>query len=941
MHKRRIWVAVLVLAMTQMSFGVGRTGAKTEAPQSALIVDALHTINANSLEMFVSNIGNFAYDPANVHGKTDGLYYPRGTMKTCIYDAGIWVGAKVGGQTRIAVAEYSSEFCPGPMVSGTYLPDQGAFKVYKIRRGDNSSTSSDWRDWPVNQGAPVDSTGNPMIIGDQMTWAVCNDANPSKHTNNAGSTQPLGVEIQQAAFAFARSGALGNTVYLEFRIINKGNNSLDSAYVSFWVDPDLGDANDDLVGCDTTLSLGYCYNSGQDEVYGATPPAVGISLLQGPMVPGNANSTAVVSGVKYGGYRNLPMGSFNRYVNGIDPVSPSETFNYMKGLNKDGTPVINPTNARVTKFVAPGNPVTGTGWLDSAPSDKRMMLNAGPFTMAPGDTQDIVVAVMVGQGSSAVNSVDVLKQTERYARALYELNFNYSAINTAPSPSVYLRPGNGSVDLIWGSEPVDFVDNSFPTMYRYEFEGFNLYQGESINGPWHKFATYDLDNGVALIYNDVYDPAAGGIQRVIVQSGSDYGLRFDRTLAVSQLDGTPIANDRPYFFAVTAYFYDHLHVTEFLDQQGNLLGWLTDTRESPIVGQEVIPTANPGLVSDTALHVAGSSEGMVIAEYLDVSQLTGHDYEVDFNSDRSWNLRDLTTGIYKLTMQTHQQPDFNFPIVDGMMVRTIGPDPGIGGWLWQGGVRWLTGEEGFGGSYFFGGLFTGTDFWGSNIDPAHDYINVEVRFSKVNTQKAYDYLRGGYPNYRCIGYFDCPFTIWDVSSNPPRQLNAAFVENMAGPTFDSTWFPGVSGISSREYLIFFNSNYSPNADPFYTSKMPNADAYDMDILYVLTPKITPGHDPAVEFQEGQKLTILAAKPNVQGDIFRFHAGPLCGDVDSDGSINIADAVYLIRYIFAGGPAPVFGETADSDCDQRLNIADVVYLINYIFNGGTKPCEGCK
>jgi agmatine deiminase len=66
----------------------------------------------------------------------------------------------------------------------------------------------------------------------------------------------------------------------------------------------------------------------------------------------------------------------------------------------------------------------------------------------------------------------------------------------------------------------------------------------------------------------------------------------------------------------------------------------------------------------------------------------------------------------------------------------------------------------------------------------------------------------------------------------------------------------------------------------------------------------------------------------------------CGDVDSNNLINISDAVFLIDYIFGGGPAPEFEEAADVDCDEIVNISDAVYLIAYIFSGGPPPCAGC-
>jgi hypothetical protein len=47
-------------------------------------------------------------------------------------------------------------------------------------------------------------------------------------------------------------------------------------------------------------------------------------------------------------------------------------------------------------------------------------------------------------------------------------------------------------------------------------------------------------------------------------------------------------------------------------------------------------------------------------------------------------------------------------------------------------------------------------------------------------------------------------------------------------------------------------------------------------------------------------------------------------------------VYLIAYIFSGGPAPVPYAAGDADCSGDVDIDDVVYLIAYIFSGGPPP-----
>ncbi|MFH1893393.1 MAG: M6 family metalloprotease domain-containing protein [Candidatus Zixiibacteriota bacterium] len=68
---------------------------------------------------------------------------------------------------------------------------------------------------------------------------------------------------------------------------------------------------------------------------------------------------------------------------------------------------------------------------------------------------------------------------------------------------------------------------------------------------------------------------------------------------------------------------------------------------------------------------------------------------------------------------------------------------------------------------------------------------------------------------------------------------------------------------------------------------------------------------------------------------------LCGDTDGSGAVDIDDVVYLIQYIFAGGPAPDPVAKGDVDCSGGVDIDDVVYLIGYIFAGGPAPCANCS
>jgi len=68
---------------------------------------------------------------------------------------------------------------------------------------------------------------------------------------------------------------------------------------------------------------------------------------------------------------------------------------------------------------------------------------------------------------------------------------------------------------------------------------------------------------------------------------------------------------------------------------------------------------------------------------------------------------------------------------------------------------------------------------------------------------------------------------------------------------------------------------------------------------------------------------------------------VCGDANTDQSVDISDAVYLIAYIFSGGAAPSPMTAGDANCDDAVDISDVVYVVSYIFSGGPRPCAACK
>jgi len=71
--------------------------------------------------------------------------------------------------------------------------------------------------------------------------------------------------------------------------------------------------------------------------------------------------------------------------------------------------------------------------------------------------------------------------------------------------------------------------------------------------------------------------------------------------------------------------------------------------------------------------------------------------------------------------------------------------------------------------------------------------------------------------------------------------------------------------------------------------------------------------------------------------FSITPGYICGDANANGAVNVADAVYIVSYIFREGPLPTPFDAGDANCDGNVNVGDAVYIVNYIFREGPPPC----
>jgi hypothetical protein len=222
---------------------------------------------------------------------------------------------------------------------GTYEPKNGDFPYYdfnndlcpKKRKSQNEDTII--VKGKIRNGGISDTLGilvDQVLKGDQTLWSVYNDKG-NYHSETKG--EPIGMEIRAQYFGFATNDEINNMTFYSYELINRSVYTLTGTYFSQWVDPDLGYANDDFVGCDVNRGLGYCYNgtpidgTGQSFAYGAHPPAVGVDFFQGPYMDADGYDNPSYKGNGYDGP------TFNGSCNIVswDSSLRAMTFKYRTG----------------------------------------------------------------------------------------------------------------------------------------------------------------------------------------------------------------------------------------------------------------------------------------------------------------------------------------------------------------------------------------------------------------------------------------------------------------------------------------------------------------------------------------------------------------------------------------------------------------------------------
>ncbi len=641
----------------------GNKGGQLKTTASCKPAEASIDLDINNVRARLMTGGDMWWD----NGTSEARYeIPKGTKKNSLFAGSVWIGGfDAQRQLKVAAQTYrqsGNDYWPGPLDENAEIDAATCSewdKMWKINKEtinrfreltDYSGALDDpdyevIKQWPAkgnqyaigrnqnNLNIPSDKdyapftnvAGNdtyepnlgdyPNITGDQYIWWVFNDKGNVK---GESSTPGIGVEVQASAFAFSTKDFLNDATFYNYRLINRGNLTLDSTYIATWTDADLGYYKDDYIGCDTTRGLGILYNGksvdGQGEInsYGDKVPMVAVDFFKGPKKtyrPAGATKDTTIT---------LKMEAFTYYNNDFsiigNPRNGNHIYNYMTGsiingerfTNDFSGPNINSKgygSGPITKYVFTGDPGVKSEWSEctcnNPVDDRRFVHSSGPFKLEPGVVNDITIgAVWVADvGGCPSTSFRKIRAADDLAQSLF--NNNFETVEGPEAPRMVVREmdrklvfyllndesSNNEGEKFGRDTAKKFRVSAVTTKpYKiadslYKFEGYRVFQlknsevqpaqifndrGELNTDVAVEVFQCDIKNGVSRIVNyekntDISDSTWVPIVKV---NGKDSGIRHSFEVTIDQFattDNKRLVNYRNYYYVAIAYAYNEFY----------------------------------------------------------------------------------------------------------------------------------------------------------------------------------------------------------------------------------------------------------------------------------------------------------------------------------------------------------------------------------------------
>ncbi|MCB0550299.1 MAG: T9SS type A sorting domain-containing protein [Phaeodactylibacter sp.] len=248
---------------------------------------------------------------------------------------------------------------------------------------------------------------------DEMLWFAFNDEKVNRSTN----TDLIQIEVHCLAYAYhcEEEELLDNTLILDYKVINKAIEPLDSIYVGMFVDFSIGCPEDDYLGTIPEHGAIYAYNS--DNTDGPCSQGTSArhnyfascSMLGRMLVTDHIRNQGIDTVLFQYFESSMPL-----YLDGEAPsVGQSfprtslEFYRYLTGSWRDGSPLHFGQDGFLTEgpapfpFIYPGHPSRSWEWNEasagSSPGKRRAIASAGHFRLNPDKINTFTVAFTAKQ----------------------------------------------------------------------------------------------------------------------------------------------------------------------------------------------------------------------------------------------------------------------------------------------------------------------------------------------------------------------------------------------------------------------------------------------------------------------------------------------------------------------------------------------------------------
>ena len=365
-----------------------------------------------------------------------------------------------------------------------------------------------------------------------------------------------------------------------------------------WVDSETGEI---YVAFEPNDSLDMPFDNplaanAQDAYDSLGIPYKGLGIGYGDDVPNN---------------ERFGMRKFLFYTNGGgvtgDPGQGPEYYNYLRGIWLDGSNFIYGGNGHTTgngdpnqlaDFMFPGDsdPLGfGTGgsvqqpWTEvtagNQPGDRRFMQSAGPFTLLPGDVNNITVGVVYARATSggALASVDAMRVADDKAQQLFDNCFQILEGPDAPDLKVteldkeliltISNPSTSNNNVEYNEDYVKLDPRAtapgLTELQRsYVFQGYKVYQLKNqdvsiadVNDPAQARLIYQVDikDTITTLVNYTLDPDIKVPVPEIMVQGTNQGIKHTFSVKTDQFaqGNNLLVNHKSYYFVAIAYAYNN------------------------------------------------------------------------------------------------------------------------------------------------------------------------------------------------------------------------------------------------------------------------------------------------------------------------------------------------------------------------------------------------